>query len=225
MNKRNFTLVELLVVIAIIAILAGLAIPAVSKSVEKARITQAKADIAHLLTAIKSYESTYSVLPVPYVSSTSFTAPDNSPAVWNDYRDGNLNVNNSSANSKAYDIFVQFMAKANISNNKATDELDRGIGSSAVAANIRNITFLDPPQKFAQKGFVDPWGTRYAIIWNSKYNPLGVEFDTWTNANKSALRGSVFIYSFGPNRSDDKGHNVPNGGAPKTDDINSWDGN
>ncbi|MGE4564469.1 MAG: type II secretion system protein [Victivallaceae bacterium] len=221
MNKRSFTLVELLVVIAIIAILAGLVFPAISKSVEKARVTQAKADIAHLLTAIKSYESTYSVLPVPYSSTGTVTTP----SVWNDYRDSNLDIKNGTANSKDYDIFVQFMSKANISNNKATDEVDRGIGSSAVAANIRNITFLDPPQKFAQKGFVDPWGTRYAIIWNDKYSPTGVEFDTWTNANKSMLRGSAFIYSFGPNRTDDKGHNVPNGGAPKTDDINSWDGN
>jgi hypothetical protein len=177
------------------------------------------------LTAIKSYESTYSVLPVKYESSSAFTAPDSSPTVWNDYRDNNLDVKNSTANSKAYDIFVQFMSKANISNNKVTDEVDRGIGSSAVAANIRNITFLDPPQKFAQKGFVDPWGTRYAIIWNDKYNPLGVEFDTWTSANKAVLRGSAFVYSFGPNRTDDKGRNVPNGGASGTDDINSWDGN
>ena len=60
MNKRhNFTLVELLVVIGIIAILAGLVLGAVSLSQSSARNTQAKADMASIIMALRGVENTY----------------------------------------------------------------------------------------------------------------------------------------------------------------------
>lgn len=227
MKSKNFTLIELLVVIAIIAILAGLAFPAVTKSIERARITQARADITSIANAVKAYKSTYNMLPVAYPGSpSSASSADSNPEIWNDYRDNNLNPKNSSNDSKAYDIFVQFMSKANITNAQASDELNQGVkdgSNTPFGANIRNVRFLDLPQAFGQKGHVDPWGTRYAIIWNHSYNPIGVEFDTWKASNKNALRGDVFIYSFGPNRKDDNGHNRANGGGKGTDDITSWD--
>ncbi|HJO92048.1 MAG TPA: type II secretion system protein [Victivallales bacterium] len=64
-NRVRFTLIELITVIAIISILVAILLPTLSSVREKARKTQAKAEMNSIITAIKSYESTYGVLPVP----------------------------------------------------------------------------------------------------------------------------------------------------------------
>ena len=74
-NKlRNFTLIEILIVIAIIAILVAILMPTVTKIFKRAKETRAKAEMQSIITAIKSYESTYGLLPIP----ASWTNPENS---------------------------------------------------------------------------------------------------------------------------------------------------
>ena len=70
-TRRNhpFTLIELLVVIAIIAVLMGLLFPAIGLVKNNAKITKAKSEMNSIVLAIKSYESTYGILP--WTSSVS----------------------------------------------------------------------------------------------------------------------------------------------------------
>lgn len=53
-NNKGFTLVELLVVIAIIGILAVVAVPALFKNIEKAKVADLEADISAIRSAILS---------------------------------------------------------------------------------------------------------------------------------------------------------------------------
>ncbi len=64
-KKKNFTIIELIVVIAIIAVLMALLMPVVNKMSKRAKETKAKAEMQSITIAIKSYESTYGLLPVP----------------------------------------------------------------------------------------------------------------------------------------------------------------
>ena len=60
-----FTLVEMLVVIAIIAILASILIPVVGRARTKAKVAVARAEMAGLEMAIKSYKNDYNRWPKP----------------------------------------------------------------------------------------------------------------------------------------------------------------
>lgn len=63
MKKQTFTLVEILAVIAIIAILAGMLLPAISASVDRAKEKDAASRAKQLAMAISKYEAEYHVLP------------------------------------------------------------------------------------------------------------------------------------------------------------------
>jgi prepilin-type N-terminal cleavage/methylation domain-containing protein len=62
-NNKGFTLVELLVVITIIAILAGLAFPAITGALEAAKKAEATAMCTQLKTAFTSYLNEYGAWP------------------------------------------------------------------------------------------------------------------------------------------------------------------
>jgi prepilin-type N-terminal cleavage/methylation domain-containing protein len=69
-----FTLIELLVVISIIAILAGLAFPAVNGAIGSARKAQARNDVQQIASAIKSFHSEYGYLPSAQTTSEEWVS-------------------------------------------------------------------------------------------------------------------------------------------------------
>ncbi|MDE1170587.1 MAG: type II secretion system protein [Verrucomicrobium sp.] len=71
-RSRAFTLIELLIVITIIAILAGLAFPAMETAMTGAKKTQAGAMIANLKTALTAFYTEYGYWP----SSTQNASSD-----------------------------------------------------------------------------------------------------------------------------------------------------
>ncbi|MBU6182790.1 MAG: prepilin-type N-terminal cleavage/methylation domain-containing protein [Verrucomicrobia bacterium] len=67
-----FTLIELLVVITIIAILAGLAFPAVNGAINSARKAQARNDVIQIAAAVKAYQAEYGRMPHTQTSSDTW---------------------------------------------------------------------------------------------------------------------------------------------------------
>jgi prepilin-type N-terminal cleavage/methylation domain-containing protein len=63
MNKKTFTLIEILVVIAIIGVLVAALASSLGGAVDKAKITEAQAQLTGLDTAAKSYRTTYGKPP------------------------------------------------------------------------------------------------------------------------------------------------------------------
>ena len=77
LRKRSaFTLIELLIVISIIAILAGLAFPAVQGALDSGKKAQARNDVHQLAAAIKAFQLEYGRLPTTASGSDTASAPN-----------------------------------------------------------------------------------------------------------------------------------------------------
>jgi len=193
-TKKRFTLIELLVVIGVIAILMAMLLPAVSKVRVQAKKAKARAQMKALEIAIKSYETTYGLLPWGGGADVVWDDNENSnPATYDD--------------GPAYDTLMELLTCAN--------------GPAAAIAsppnpytyhtNTRQIRFLDAPDKFAADGFIDPWGNRFGIA-------LDLDYNSQITVGSQNLDRSVAIWSFGPDKQDDDGRSSGSG----NDDITSW---
>jgi type II secretion system protein G len=62
-SPRGFTLIELLVVIAIIAILSAALLPAISSSLDRARVTECRSNLTHVALALRMYYTDHGAYP------------------------------------------------------------------------------------------------------------------------------------------------------------------
>jgi len=90
-HPAAFTLIELLVVIAIIAILAGLAFPAVQGALESGKKAQARNDVHQLAAAVKAFQLEYGRLPIATSGTTDNTNAPNSDIMTALTRSNELN--------------------------------------------------------------------------------------------------------------------------------------
>lgn len=193
-----FTLIELLVVISIIAILAGLAFPAVNGAINSARKAQARNDVMQIVTAIKAFKAEYGRLPMQ-------------PSDFREQEDGRENDDPWFADNNQ--IIRVLLAEEEASANPRL--------------NPKDIVFLEAKTTKTKKGgvdlddytFYDPWGTPYAI----KLDRDGTGKMEYYNNGKPNIFGIAMAASAGPGLHEKKGAPFSFGDPFKANDLNGKD--
>ena len=203
-----FTLVELLVVISIIAVLAGLAFPAISGAIERTRKVQAKNDLVQSVTAVNAYYTEYGKYPLPGAATTTpddywitdglianlFNVLRASGLGWDSSTGENLNPRRV--------VFIQVPFAKNAA---------------------RPLNGICPTGSNAGK-YYDPWGNTYRLRIDWDYdNRLVNPYSAGAGGNPISL-GSI-AYSIGKDQASDADRNTGQyrtSGQNGNDDVLSW---
>jgi prepilin-type N-terminal cleavage/methylation domain-containing protein len=103
-HTRAFTFIELLVTMILIAILAGMAFPAFTSIMERARKAQAKNDLNQIVTAVNGYYTEYGKYPV--VTNDTPITTDNSDLFYT-LRAVASGANTGDVNNPRKIVFIQ----------------------------------------------------------------------------------------------------------------------
>jgi prepilin-type N-terminal cleavage/methylation domain-containing protein len=87
-HRKAFTLIELLVVVSIILVLLGLLLPAFHGVQNQARRTQARNDLAQIVTAVNAYYTEYGKYPLtpPSLADTTYGNATTNDKILNELR-------------------------------------------------------------------------------------------------------------------------------------------
>ena len=167
-QANAFTLIELLVVIAIIAILMGLLFVGGRAVQEQAKRTQAKNDLAQIVTAVNAYYTEYGKYPVV----TDDTPIANTGDLFYTLRaiaSGTANANDAANPRK-----IVFISPPDVKDS---------------ASPHAGISPTDGQ-------YYDPWGTTYKVAIDGTYDNQ-IPNPYTANAGSNPLRAGVIAWSLG----------------------------
>jgi len=187
---RGFTLIELLVVIAIIAVLAGILMPVISSTQEKARQAKCSSNLMQLSTALGAYKADWGRYPFrpfydanlnEYQGGVSAVAPDyiKSSTVLECPNDaGNIRGKQIPKHYSTYNGPVHFMFDSTAT---GTDmwQFEKVAGGMGTASDLCMITYNYGG--FDNNGWDESWwdGTKWTMS-----TPDGGAVPTWLDPAK-----------------------------------------
>jgi prepilin-type N-terminal cleavage/methylation domain-containing protein len=165
--KSGFTLVELLVVITIIGILAGLAVPGVSKALESAKRTRAAAMVSNLKVALNLYQTEYGRWPTEIFSGSDEIESKDSQDLYDLLIGKEMGAGTSNPNPRRI-VFMEFNKKDFYPTNSSGDSVE---------------------------GFQDPWEESYFIKVDDDYDNVIEVPNTTGGTGETEINASVAIWT------------------------------
>ena len=222
-DSRAFTLIELLVVITIIVILMGLLFPAFRGVQDQAKKTQAKNDLAQIVTAVNAFYTEYGKYPIDTSGGgppqDQMYSPNNNVLI-DVLRNETASPNNATLVATLNPRQIAFITPSFV---KEPSNPRSGIASQATAINGVSVQVGD---------YVDPWGTPYVVALDGDYSGLvqvgtALNYDDLTYSHDpppggaTAVQGGVIGGSYG--RDQTKATKTPASSHFKgSDDVISW---
>jgi len=194
-GARAFTLIELVVVISVIAILMALLFPAFRGVQDQAKKTQAKNDLAQIVTAINAFYTEYGQYPVTTNDSDTTFGPGGTP-----------NTNETLLNSlRGIDPTLNPRQIVFLS---PPDVKDKTNPRSGIGTDMSNLG-----------QFFDPWGKNYVVRIDGDYsNQVANPYSQNAGATPN-LQIGVIAWSLGKDGLGGAGDKKAGNGD---DDVISW---